>query len=68
MIVESLGTVVATRKIAGAEPDGTITISIGMPVPFPGGADFYCPFRIQGLGDDRGIPWTHVWKLQWKLQ
>lgn len=49
----SLGSVIASRTLRlGTQVDG-VTVSIGAPKPYADGKDFYCPFRIEGLGDDR---------------
>lgn len=34
-------------------PGGKVTVEIGRPARDPGGADWYCPWRIAGLGHER---------------
>ena len=46
------------RSAAGVCVSGArVTVSIGAPRPYPDGADFYCPYRIESLGDDR-VKWV----------
>lgn len=49
----SLGSVIASRTLRARTQLDRVTVSIGAPKPYPDGKDFYCPFRIEGLGDDR---------------
>ena len=53
----TLEPIIAERHIelAGTEeePARVITVSLGMPRPFPNGTSFYCPYRISGFPKDR---------------
>jgi hypothetical protein len=52
MKLTSIGTVIATR-ILRRSGGKKVTVEIGKPRRFRGGApDYYCPFRIRGIGDD----------------
>jgi hypothetical protein len=54
--LESVGEVIATRTLVLKEADGRsreITVLIGKPEQFPDGEDYYCPFQIKGLGDEK---------------
>jgi hypothetical protein len=46
-----LGQVIASRtfELEG----GTAELLIGMPAPFDDGCNFYCPFQLKGVGDER---------------
>lgn len=49
----SLGSVIASRTLRLGTGVDRVTVSIGAPKPYPDGKDFFCPFRIEGLGDDQ---------------
>jgi hypothetical protein len=52
MKLTSIGTVIATR-ILRRSGGKKVTIELGKPRRFRGGPpDYYCPFRIKGIGDD----------------
>ncbi|RZU32306.1 hypothetical protein BKA19_2001 [Blastococcus saxobsidens] len=55
-MVQQLGQVVAERRLEAVAADGTrtpVTVLIGAPVPDPaGGGDWFCPHRVDGLGED----------------
>jgi hypothetical protein len=52
MKVTNLGTPIASRRLTFS--DGrTITVRIGKPRKFPDGTDYYCPYKIAGIGDER---------------
>jgi len=53
--MQTLGTVIAIRilTIEHDDKDCEILVEIGCPVPFPDGRDYYCPYRITGLGDGK---------------
>ena len=52
-----LDEVVATRvlRLLGGEtsPDKEAVVKIGKPQPFPDGRDYFCPYQITGLGDEK---------------
>lgn len=52
-----LGEVVATRvlRLLGGEtsPAKEVVVKIGKPKPFPDGRDYFCPYQITGLGDEK---------------
>jgi hypothetical protein len=51
MKLTSVGAVIATRKLTlhgGKE----VIITIGKPKKFRDGSDYYCPYRITGMGDE----------------
>lgn len=47
-----IGTVIA-RRVLSLAPNGEVVVVIGKPRPFPGGGDFFCPFKVEGLGSQR---------------
>jgi len=56
MKLESLGDVIAEREFLSIDPSGArtrIRISLGKPKPFSDSADFYCPYQISGVGDEK---------------
>jgi hypothetical protein len=53
MKVKSLGTIIATRKLA-LRGRYTVTVKIGKPRKYPTPPDdYYCPFQITGLGNNK---------------
>ena len=50
MKLDSVGIVVAVREL-DLDDDKKIYITIGTPQEFPEGGNFYCPYKIDGLGD-----------------
>lgn len=50
--LDNVGTVVATRELEcrGGAP---IVVVIGQPQPFPDLLNYYCPFQLRGLGNER---------------
>lgn len=56
MKLESVGEVIATRRLTLDRDDGapsSVTVSMGKPQQFPGHSDFYCPYQIQGTAFDK---------------
>lgn len=50
----ALGKVIAVRRFESTtEPRATITVQIGAPRKTRGQDDFFCPYRTNGLGDDK---------------
>jgi hypothetical protein len=47
-----VGTVVATRQL-DLSVDKTVTVLVGKPEKFPDADDYYCPYQILGLGNER---------------
>jgi hypothetical protein len=52
MKLEKIDTVIA-RRILQAKDGRDIEVVFGKPEKFPEGDDFYCPFQITGLGDEK---------------
>jgi hypothetical protein len=52
MKLRSIGVVIANRTLElrenGEERD--VIVEFGRPQPFPDGVDYYCPYRITGVG------------------
>ena len=54
MRIDSIGEVIAVRRLFLLdEPGREILVKMGAPQKTPGEEDFYCPFQITGIGDDR---------------
>ena len=54
MNLPNVGDVIATRMLhLIGEAAKEIRVLIGKPRPFPAGRDFYCPYQITGLGDEK---------------
>jgi len=54
--LETIGEVIASRKLMLAAADGTnseITVLIGRPERMPDSDDYYCPIQLRGLGDQK---------------
>ncbi|GLQ95250.1 DUF6968 family protein [Dyella acidisoli] len=52
MKLEKVNSVIAKRTLQ-AKDGREIEIIFGTPEEFPDGKDFYCPFQVIGLGDER---------------
>src|SRR5260221_3164938 len=52
MRLRSVGTVIAHRKLTLSRTQ-TVTVNIGKPKKFRGGHDYYCPYRITGIGQEK---------------
>ncbi len=52
MKLNNVGTVVASRELR-LSPSKTVTVLIGKPEKFPDSDDYYCPYQILGLGNER---------------
>ena len=52
MELRSIGTVIATRELSLPD-ERKVIVRIGMPALFSEGRDYYCPFQITGIGDER---------------
>ncbi len=51
MQLTDVGVQIATRDL---QANGrTITVVIGRPEKFPEGEDYYCPYQITGIGNER---------------
>ena len=52
MKLDSVGTVIAARELAidGAKK---VQVIIGKPEKFPDSSDYYCPYQITGIGNER---------------
>lgn len=52
MLLHDVGTVIAVRSfdVVGGNK---VTLTIGKPEPFPDGQDYYCPYRISGIGSGK---------------
>ncbi len=49
---KAIGPIIACRALAGR--DGKqVRVILGRPRRFPGGNDYYCPYQILGIGDER---------------
>jgi len=54
MEIKDIGEVIATRTLQLVEnKKGGITVQIGKPKQFPNKSDYYCPYRIIGIGDEK---------------
>jgi hypothetical protein len=54
MQLNTIGQVFITRTLKLSHTLSTdVTITIGKPQKFPDGQDYYCPFQIMGLGDEK---------------
>jgi hypothetical protein len=49
----NLGQIVAHRTLVCGKGKTPVVISIGVPVPFDDGHDYYCPYQITGLSSVR---------------
>lgn len=52
MKLEKVNSVIAKRTLQ-AKDGREIEIIFGLPEKFPGDDDFYCPFQLVGLGDEK---------------
>lgn len=46
-----LGQVIASRCFESQ--DGSVELLIGLPRPYEDGKDYFCPFQVRGLGDEK---------------
>jgi hypothetical protein len=56
MKLESVGEVIASRKLTLSQPEGApseVLVLLGKPQQTPGFDDFYCPYQITGAGLNR---------------
>jgi hypothetical protein len=56
MKIEKLDDVIATRTLFVASdelPKTEVFVRIGRPQQFPDSLDYFCPFEISGVGDDK---------------
>ncbi len=53
MKLESVGEVIATRELDIADSGAKVIVGIGTPKNFPDSSDYYCPYEIRGLGNDK---------------
>jgi hypothetical protein len=53
MNIDNIGVVIATRSIALLGDTQAVTVTIGTPQAFSDGKDYYCPYQIIGIGDER---------------
>jgi hypothetical protein len=51
MKLTSVGTVIAMRALRLGK-GGKVTVVVGKPKKFRGESDYYCPYRIVGIGDE----------------
>ena len=51
MELDSVGPVIAERELTIRDSGRVVRIEIGAPAKFLDGNDYYCPYRIIGLGD-----------------
>lgn len=53
MKITELGDVIAMRKLRiKDEPTREVVVMIGKPQPFPDSDDYYCPYKIAGIGQE----------------
>jgi hypothetical protein len=50
--LKDVGMVIATRKLE-REGVANVVVHIGKPEKFPGSEDYYCPFRVHGLDNEK---------------
>lgn len=54
MKVTALGEVIASRRLHLIdEPTRQVVVQIGRPQPVDGSTDFFCPYQVIGLGDEK---------------
>ncbi|WP_143070449.1 hypothetical protein [Luteibacter sp. UNC138MFCol5.1] len=46
-----LGRVIASRSFESER--GSIELLIGLPRPYDDGTDYFCPFQLRGIGDEK---------------
>ena len=57
MELTSIGELFASRILQlSGKNSANVTITIGKPQKFPDGQDYYCPYQIIGLGDEK-VSW-----------
>jgi hypothetical protein len=52
MKLKDVGTIIASREFTIKE-GGKVTVIIGKPERIPASEDYYCPYQIRGLGDEK---------------
>jgi len=52
MKLTKVGKIFATRELT-LSGRAKVTVAIGKPRKFRGGIDYYCPFQITGMGDEK---------------
>lgn len=57
-----LGTVIARRELRTGD-DKPVIVSLGAPVPYPGG-DYCCPVHVEGIGDGQVRPIVGIDEMQ----
>ncbi len=50
--LEDVGDVIATRDLEISD-GSTVQVVIGQPQSFPNGQDFFCPYQITGIGNEK---------------
>jgi hypothetical protein len=53
IVIKNIEEVIATRSILVKDKEKKITIIIGKPKQFPDTPDYYCPYQILGIGDEK---------------
>jgi len=53
MILKKIKEVIATRKLYSADRSKRVIVKIGKPEKFPDSSDYYCPYQIIGLGNEK---------------
>jgi len=56
MKLSSVGEVIAERKLllrGDAASDREVVVLLGKPLPFPDSNDYYCPYQIKGIGEEK---------------
>lgn len=57
MQLQNIGQMFASRTLKLTNNNSTnVVIAIGRPQQFPDGPDYYCPYQITGLGDEK-VSW-----------
>jgi hypothetical protein len=55
MKIEELGDVIASRRytVSNIEPPHEIIVTVGRPQRFPDSTDFFTPYQVRGIGDEK---------------
>ena len=53
MKLEQIAEVIAVRRLALKDSETSVALEIGRPEKFPDGEDYFCPYRVVGLGNDK---------------
>lgn len=57
MKLTELGEIIAERELLLSGPEAgsarTVRVVLGKPQPFPDSPDYYCPYQIKGIGDEK---------------